>query len=63
MRIVCRKPEGFYKLLKRKKTLLTLILGEPLYPEKHEENKTAINDLTDRAFQSMEKIADVKSLS
>jgi len=57
MRIVCRKPEGIFKLLKRKKPLLTLIMGEPVYPEKDEENKIAINRLMDRAFQSMEKIA------
>jgi glycosyltransferase involved in cell wall biosynthesis/1-acyl-sn-glycerol-3-phosphate acyltransferase len=57
MRIVCRKPEGIYRLFKKKKPLMTLIFGEPLYPEKDEDDKSAMNRLKDRAFKSMEKIA------
>jgi len=58
MRIVCRPPDGIFKLLKRKKPLFTLIIGEPIYPGKDEEDKSAINNLMENAFQSMEKIAD-----
>jgi len=61
IRIVFRKPEGLLKLLGKKKPLMTLIFGEPLYPlldvEKEEVNKSAIDELRERAFQSMEKIA------
>jgi len=57
IRIVFRKPDGIFKLLGKKKPLMTLIIGEPLYPEKDEVNKSAIDELMDRAFQSMEKIA------
>jgi len=58
MRIVCRPPDGIFKLLKRKKPLFTLIYGEPIYPGMDEEDKSAINSLMERSFQSMEKIAD-----
>ena len=57
MRIVYREPDGIFKLLKRKKPLMTLIFGEPLYPERDEDDKNAANSLKDRAFQAMEKIA------
>jgi 1-acyl-sn-glycerol-3-phosphate acyltransferase len=57
MRIVYREPDGIFRLLKRKRPLMTLIFGEPLYPEKDVDDKSAVNSLKDRAFQSMEKIA------
>ena len=57
MRIVCRPPEGIFKLLKRKKPLLTLILGEPLYPEKDGDDNISVEKLKETAFHAMEKIA------
>jgi len=52
MKILLRKPDGLLKLI-RKKPCLTLVFGDPLYPDDSLPKNEAVNDLKDRAEKVM----------
>ncbi|MDR1928989.1 MAG: glycosyltransferase [Treponema sp.] len=56
MRIVCREPDGLFKLFK-KKPCLTLIFGEPIRPNAVLIKNDAARDLQKRAENAMQNLA------
>jgi 1-acyl-sn-glycerol-3-phosphate acyltransferase len=52
LRIVFRKPDGLWKLFK-KKPCFTLIIGEPVYPDPLLSPKAAVEDIQNRVRESM----------
>jgi 1-acyl-sn-glycerol-3-phosphate acyltransferase len=56
MRIIYRKPKGLYKLYK-KKPCLTLVIGEPVYPNYSLLDRDAVADIQNRSEQTMQSLA------
>jgi glycosyltransferase involved in cell wall biosynthesis/1-acyl-sn-glycerol-3-phosphate acyltransferase len=57
IRIVFRKPDGVWKLF-RKKPCFTLVVGDPVYPDTLLSPKAAIEDIQIRARKSMIALSD-----
>jgi 1-acyl-sn-glycerol-3-phosphate acyltransferase len=56
MKIICREPRGLYKLYKKRKPCLTLVFGEPIYPNYHMLKGEAVEDIQKRAETSMRNL-------
>jgi 1-acyl-sn-glycerol-3-phosphate acyltransferase len=57
MKIIYREPRGLYKLFKKKSPCLTLVIGEPLYPNCNMLENDAIQDIQKRAENLMNTLA------
>lgn len=56
MKLVCRKPDGILKFLK-KKSCFTLVFGEPIYPNYQLHRSEAVVDIQKRAENTMQMLA------
>jgi 1-acyl-sn-glycerol-3-phosphate acyltransferase len=57
MKIIYRKPRGVYKLFKKKRPCLTLVFGDPLYPNYYMLKDEAVEDIQKRAETIMHTLA------
>jgi 1-acyl-sn-glycerol-3-phosphate acyltransferase len=56
-----RKPTAFYRFFGKKTPLVTLKIGEPLYPDMTLNRKTAINKLLHESHKSMCELAGIEN--
>jgi 1-acyl-sn-glycerol-3-phosphate acyltransferase len=61
MAISYRKPTGIYKLLGKKKPLLTLRVGHPILPDYGLDRKSAINMMLHKSHASMCALAGIEN--
>ncbi|MDR2110101.1 MAG: glycosyltransferase [Spirochaetaceae bacterium] len=57
MKFVCRPARGLFKLLKKKTPCLTLVFGDPIYPNYYMHKNEAISDIQKRAENIMQTLA------
>ena len=55
-----RKPTGIYKLLKIKQPLITINIGQPIFPDKNLSKKENINNIRKEAFKQMVEMAGIE---
>ncbi|GHV12412.1 hypothetical protein FACS189491_05340 [Spirochaetia bacterium] len=58
MRLLYREPDGFLKYFKKKRPCLTLVFGEPVYPNNALGKKEAVSDMQERAWLAMNRLGD-----
>jgi len=57
MKIMYREPRGLYRLYKKRRPCLTLVFGEPIYPNYHMLKDEAIEDIQKRVETVMQTLA------